>query len=244
MKMQTGNSTARVYDSSTMTYGNGTYPPRPVADRVSFACIDYNHPRPQTANMSNTNCPDGLRAQVQMQSCWNGVDTHKDDQSHVAYLSQIDNGICPPTHAVLLPHIFIETLYSTANIKQDKDGKFVFANGDETGFGFHADFMNGWDNLTLTQAISQCLKTKSGLVSSCPPLTASTNNDPNFCPQRQPIYPCERTQGVLPSLPGCNMPTGYMDIVTISDATCPGGNSEACAPNYDPPAALSHAGDA
>jgi hypothetical protein len=54
----------------------------------------------------------------------------------MTYLSQIDNGICPPTHPILLPHIFIEVLYATGDINQD-GGKFVFANGDETGYAFH-----------------------------------------------------------------------------------------------------------
>jgi hypothetical protein len=62
------------------------------------------------------------------------------DQSHVDYLSQIDNGVCSPTHPVLLPHVFIEVLYSVANINQD-GGKFVFANGDETGYGFHGEHL-------------------------------------------------------------------------------------------------------
>ena len=87
--MLSGSNGARSYDATTMTWGNDTYPARPLADRVTFACIDYANSTPETPGMSNTNCPDGLRAEIQMQSCWNGVDLYKADNLHVAYLSQI-----------------------------------------------------------------------------------------------------------------------------------------------------------
>ena len=90
LKMLSGSSGARSYDSTTMTWGNSTYPSRPVADRASFACINYDNETPETPGFNNTNCPEGLRAQIQMQSCWNGVDLYKSDNSHVAYLSQIE----------------------------------------------------------------------------------------------------------------------------------------------------------
>lgn len=135
--MVSGDSTARSYDNTTMTYGNSTYGPRPVADRVSFVCIDYNNETPQTTFLNNTDCPDGLRAQIQFQSCWDGVNLYKSDQSHVAYMSQIDNGVCPPTHPVLLPHLFFEIYYFPNSMDTSDGGKFVFSNGDTTGYGFH-----------------------------------------------------------------------------------------------------------
>jgi len=39
MKILSGNKAARSYDNETMTWGNDTYPGRPVADRVSFVCL-------------------------------------------------------------------------------------------------------------------------------------------------------------------------------------------------------------
>lgn len=57
----------------------------------------------------------------------------------MAYLSQIDNGICPPSHPILLPVLFIEVPYDVNTITKD-GGKFVFANGDETGYGFHGQY--------------------------------------------------------------------------------------------------------
>lgn len=221
-RLLSGDSTARSYDNSTMTYGNKTYTSRPVADRVSFACIDYNHATPETSFLNNTNCPNGLRAQIQFQSCWDGVNLYKSDQSHVAYMSQIDNGVCPPSHPKLLPHLFFEIYYFPNTLDTSDGGRFVFSNGDTTGYGFHGgtydpnqsmgklmfsttDFMNGWDNDVLTAAVAQCINgNPSGVIESCPPLEAS--QDEYFttnCPER-PALVNEQVKGVLPKLPGCN----------------------------------------
>lgn len=54
-KMLSGNNNARIYDDTTMTWGNETYPPTQVANRVTFACLNYENEPPQTNNMSSTN---------------------------------------------------------------------------------------------------------------------------------------------------------------------------------------------
>lgn len=134
LQMLSGDTGVRSYDSATLTAPSGG---RPVADRVSFACLDSSGPSKEQPYMWRTQCSDGLRAQIHFQSCWDGVNLYKSDQSHVAYLSQIDNGVCPSTHPVLLPHLFYEVLYGVANVKQENGGRFVFSNGDATGYGFH-----------------------------------------------------------------------------------------------------------
>ena len=74
LKMLSGNNYARSQDMSTMTWGNKTYPPRLVSEAVSFVCINYaNETGSQTTGMQNMYCPQGFRAQIQMQSCWDGV---------------------------------------------------------------------------------------------------------------------------------------------------------------------------
>ncbi|KIW13478.1 hypothetical protein PV08_08666 [Exophiala spinifera] len=204
-RMVSGDTTARSYDSNTLTYGTKQSPGRPVSDRVSFVCIDYDKPQQQTPALNNTNCPDGLRAQIQFQSCWDGVNLYKPDQSHVAYMSQIDNGICPPTHPKVLPHLFFEMYYFPNDLDTSDGGQFVFANGDATGYGFHGDFLNGWDNQTLSDAVTQCINAnEDGVIEECPPLAAS--NDEYFgtnCPERASLVN-EQVIGVLPKLPGCN----------------------------------------
>lgn len=224
LQMLSGNAGARSYDNTTLTVAQGG---RPIADRVSFACIDYNNPRPETHGLANVTCPQGLRAQIQMQSCWDGVNTYKPDQSHVAYLSRIDNGVCPPGYPVLLPHLFYEVLYSVDQINTSDGGSYMFANGDTTGYSFHGDFMNGWDNAVLIDAISNCLvNNTSGVVESCSSFTASNNaNTARACTERSPVYPCEKVHGTLTTLPGCS-PSG-------TGMRCPGGVAPSCPAEYN-----------
>lgn len=229
-KMLSGRTTARTQDLTTRTWGNSSYPSRLVSEAVSMACINYTPGLgSETVNMTNMNCPQGFRAQVQMQTCWDGVNLYLANQAHVAHLSQIDNGICPPTHPFLLPHLFYEVFYSVTSFVGG-DGQFVFANGDKTGFGFHGDFINGWDIPTLTQAIDQCLiKNANGVVEQCPVFTASNNQkSAQTCPERSPIFPCEAVKGTIARLPGCITPTGYGHVVTSAEMTCPGGNTATC----------------
>lgn len=56
LKFLSGNSNTRTFNTTALTYnGNATHPGVPVANRVTFACIDYNNPMPQTPYMANTN---------------------------------------------------------------------------------------------------------------------------------------------------------------------------------------------
>lgn len=210
-RVLSGDSAARSYDANTLTYGNNQYRGQPIANRVSFACLDSSGPMPETPGFGRMKCSSGLRAQIQFPSCWDGVNLYKSDQSHVAYLSGIDNGICPPTHPKTLPHLFFEVIYSVNSVDQSDGGYFVFSNGDTTGYGFHGDFLNGWDEGVLGTAINQCMgpnATNAGQIGLCPPLAASV--DPFFsrnCPEQQPLVN-ETVKGLLKVLPGCNPPTG------------------------------------
>ena len=126
-RMLSGDPLARSYKTFPMTHENV----RPVADRISFACLDAA-PMLETPNLSNMQCKNGLRAQLHFQSCWNGKDLYKEDNSHVAYMSAMDKGVCPPTHSVQLMHLIYEVLYNVDSVKQD-GGQLVFAHGDSTG---------------------------------------------------------------------------------------------------------------
>ena len=102
--MISGTSAARSYDNETLTYLDT----RPVADRVSFHCIDEANDLPEQHYIFNTTCVNGFRAQLNFQSCWDGVNLYLEDSAHVAYLSGIDYGVCPPTHPVPIPGLFFE----------------------------------------------------------------------------------------------------------------------------------------
>lgn len=217
-RMLSGDLAARSYDTQTLIPNSQ----RPKADRVSFACLD-TAPSKEQPGMTRTNCVNGLRAQVHFQSCWNGVDLYKPDNSHVEYMSGLDNGNCPTTHPVPLMHLFFEVLYAVNDIQQD-GGKFVFSQGDTTGYGFHGDFLNGWDTDTLTSAIKDCATTADGTVGNCPAFKASDN--PNSfaqaCPQQEPIID-EPVTGTVSQLPGCIKMTSGPASALMADMTCAGG---------------------
>lgn len=215
--MISGNPRARSFDNKTLTAPVGG---RPVAERVTFACLTAK-PQKETNGMEQTDCINGLRAQVHFQSCWDGLNLYKSDQSHVAYMSGIDNGKCPSTHPVPLPHLFFEVYYFPNKIRQD-GGEFVWSMGDTTGYGFHGDFLNGWNSTTLKNAIdAKCLTTgSSGLIDDCPIFkpyhwnTASWN-----CPQRHPMID-EPMNGMIDELPGCIKITRGPENAASSDMSC------------------------
>jgi hypothetical protein len=181
---------------------------------------------PETHYLNDTDCVNGLRAQLNFQSCWDGVNLYLNESAHVAYLSDIDSGVCPPDHPVQLPHLFFEVLYWTNDIDQSEGGQFVFANGDTTGYGFHGDFLNGWDMDVQTAAVADCLYPTSddGVVANCPALAPSDDvNFPRDClPEAE--YWDEPVLGLLSQLPGCNpISSGPEDATQI---ICPINSSQ------------------
>jgi Domain of unknown function (DUF1996)/WSC domain len=262
-QMLSGDPLARGYDNSTYTFGgksgvtyvggtcgNGTciggtwsndssatgprFLGRPVSDRVSFNCLAES-PLPETPAFNQTNCVNGLRAQVQFQSCWDGVHLSTADNSHVAYMSQIDNGVCPPTHPIQLPHLFFEVLYAVnqLNASSSAGGRLVFANGDPTGYGFHGDFLNGWNMTTQRAAADLCLiPDNNGQISACAALSSSDSTAAGTnCPPLPSIIQ-EPVLGVLPQLPGCVAITNGPAPAPLSSMTCPSNSS---LPHINPP---------
>ncbi|KAI1401782.1 hypothetical protein F4819DRAFT_456715 [Hypoxylon fuscum] len=209
-KMVSGDPFVRSNNTAAVTYtDSNNFGSRLVSDRVSFACLDSSgNGGPEQNYMARTDCDNGMRAQVHFPSCWDGRNFQL-DQSHVAYMSGIDNGVCPPSHPRQLVHLFFEVIYGVNDVSKEPGGRFVFANGDPTGFGFHGDFMNGWDADVLKEAIKLCANDDSsqGQISQCPPLAKSqTPYYATNCPERQPIVN-EMVKGMVECLPGCNVVT-------------------------------------
>ncbi|KAL8805486.1 MAG: hypothetical protein Q9182_001941 [Xanthomendoza sp. 2 TL-2023] len=213
-RMVSGNMRLRSYKENIHIPGSD----RPLSDRVSFACLDGTINKEQPW-LVKTDCKDGLRAQVHFQSCWNGRDLYKPDNSHVEYLSRLDNGDCPSSHPVPLIHLFYEVLYGVNDIEKD-GGKFVFSYGDPTGYGFHGDFMNGWEPGVLAKGIKDCAFTRDGGVQYCPAFRPSL--DPHFnrnCPER-PSLLNEPVHGMIDRLPGCIKVTSGPQDATEADYSC------------------------
>ncbi|CAC9885215.1 unnamed protein product, partial [Aureobasidium pullulans] len=225
-QMLSGNKALRAANQSGMTWGSSKYRNRPISDAVSYACLSAKG-GPETPNLPADPrvCINGLRAQIHFQTCWNGRDLYKADNSHVAHMTQIDNGVCPPGYPYQFPHLFLETNYAVTKVSNLNDGgRFVFSQGDPTGYGFHGDFQNGWNDDVLKDAIATCLvdgQDDSGTIDDCPALLKHWN--PQFsqnCPIRPPQIN-ERATGMIDKLPGCIRVTDGPGAATAADMECP-----------------------
>ena len=116
----------------------------------------------------------------------------------------MNSGFCSPPFNKRLVSIFYEVIFNTAEFKNMWYGSrqpFVWSNGDDTGYGLHADFVNGWDVSLLQRAVRDCTA-DSGVVSECKHFMFFTDEEASHC--KIPISVHEQTQGVLSALPGCN----------------------------------------
>ncbi|KAK3081378.1 hypothetical protein LTS18_007283 [Coniosporium uncinatum] len=97
----------------------------------------------------DANCDQGVRFELIFPSCWNGRDLDSaDHRSHVQYPHLVNTGSCPPDYPVRPPSLYYETIWATSGYSSI-DGSFVIANGDTTGYGYHGDFMSGWEEQFL-----------------------------------------------------------------------------------------------
>ncbi|KAI1184347.1 WSC domain-containing protein [Nemania serpens] len=170
---------------------------------VSFVCLGTEGPA--TFELPSKNCPGGLRAQLTMPSCWDGRNLDSPDhRSHMAYPSGLDNGPCPASHPKRFITVFYEVNWNVDDFKDlwygDKQ-PFVFSNGDPTGYGYHGDFLTGWDIPTLQKAINEC-NAASGNIEECGAFKLRDDDDMAACKVLPRVN--ETVTGVLPALPGCN----------------------------------------
>ncbi|TRM60477.1 hypothetical protein BD626DRAFT_435832 [Schizophyllum amplum] len=207
-RMVSGDPMLRTYNASSK-----------AQQAVSFNCLDFEGTSVTYPWMPTVNCPSGIRAQINFPMCWDGVNTDSDDhKSHVAFPSGgADSGTCnDPAFPVTLPRIFIEVYWGTGDWS-DKWGQamntsqpFVFANGDPTGWGYHADFINGWEDGALQSLMDKCGACTSqayGGIDCCYDMGVVTKNeDANNC-SIDPVFD-EQVTGTLAALPG-NNPVTY-----------------------------------
>lgn len=108
---------------------------------LGFNCLNYkeNQPEPTLGrhfmpdkSFLDANCPDGIRLELQFPSCWNGDLDSKDHKKHVAYPDGVMVGNCPEGYDRRLVSLLYETIVATDHYT-NKNGKFVFSNGDPTG---------------------------------------------------------------------------------------------------------------
>jgi hypothetical protein len=199
LRMIAGNATATGPASTTQ-----------LQSVVSFVCLNYKSGSSQTSTIPQSACPDGLRAQIIFPSCWDGKNLDSTDhKSHMAYPlgDAPDNGDqCPSTHPVRFTTLFYEFIWSVGSAANN--GNWVMANGDQKGYAYHADFMNGWDVSVLQSAIDQCTTNLFNNLEGCPPFKPSLDRtaSSNCKVVRSEVkgISSEVVSGYLDKLPGCN----------------------------------------
>lgn len=184
---------------------------------LGFNCLHYDQPPNEGAlefhylrneTFLDSTCTDGIRAELMFPSCWNGIDLDSDNHTtHVAYPSEVKYGECPDGYPVRLPVLFYETIYQTPFFN-NTEGQFVFSNGDPTGFGYHGDFICGWDEGVLQQAIDSSVCTglnSSGLQEDCPIFMLQNEGNATSCKLDMPEAIQDEAVNFIQQLPG-NVP--------------------------------------
>jgi hypothetical protein len=166
----------------------------------------------------NSTCAYGLKTEIFFPPCWDGLNLYKTDGSHMSYPvnGNVRDGSCPLSHPVRLPAILLEYTWYTNQYDPVTPlaGNLIWANGDTTGYGIHADFINGWNTDVLGQALNSTACGIGGgeaiAMEQCPILNAFFSDSAAAA--------CKPDKGVLksangntdlvpiPSLPGCNLP--------------------------------------
>lgn len=222
-RMVSGNPFRRTFNSSN------------VAHRaINFACL--SEPGGSETNglelVKTRFCKNGLRLQVHFPQCWDGVNV--DSPSHTTHVSfpiqAPDGGDCPSTHPVRLPNIFFEAFYSVDQFPHGTGTQpFVLACGDKTGYGFHGDFLNGWDVNVLQAAIDN---------STCEQTNTNNGNDVRKCLPLAPFVQDVPSGGVceLSKDSGLNEHVGFGAGMSALPGNNPitSGPTDAAIPSFGP----------
>jgi Domain of unknown function (DUF1996) len=84
-----------------------------------------------------------VQERIAFPNCWDG--TRLDSADHKRHMAYSAGGSCPASHPVAVPTLVLVLLYpSTPPGAQVASGRY----------GLHADFMNGWDQQTLSRLVA------------------------------------------------------------------------------------------
>ncbi|KAB5539308.1 hypothetical protein GE09DRAFT_313649 [Coniochaeta sp. 2T2.1] len=200
LRMLAGDPNMRTYDNTSN-----------AQRAIEFACIPGAGMKGNatTGGFPNYTCPGGLQIRARFPSCWDGKNADSaDHRSHLAYPSLMDNGACDEEHPVRIMALLYEVTFAVDrfdHLRKPGDQPFVLSNGDPTGHGWHADFLNGWDEELLRAAISDdtCGDSAFGDINKCKPFQPYllSADEQKACPM-VPSKVKEKVDGVLSALAG------------------------------------------
>ncbi|KIY52536.1 hypothetical protein FISHEDRAFT_69766 [Fistulina hepatica ATCC 64428] len=213
-------------DPDLRTYNASSY----AQQAITMKCLNGGTVPQYPYIPDPSTCTGGIRAQVNFPSCWDGVHADSEDhKSHVAFPSEgPDSGTCNDTnYPVPIPRIFLEVVFQTeafasvADQAMNSTQPFVFSNGDPTGYGYHADFVNGWDEGVLQKAIEGCNCNPYGDNACCGDAGIYTiKNWTDTCYISNLVD--EDNTGPLAQLPGANPVQGAgTEAKNYTDSTTP-----------------------
>ncbi|KAL1304225.1 hypothetical protein AAFC00_000645 [Neodothiora populina] len=186
----------------------------------------YRHFLPDKSYL-DANCLDGVRFELMFPSCWNGKDLDSDDhRSHVAFPSQVMTGECPEGFKTKLPSLFYETIWNT-HAFAGVDGQFSLSHGDPTGYGYHGDFITGWESVDFLQNAVDTCTNASGEIEDCPLFNIQDDSTAAQCTFEMPeVLADEDCEGPLDDGLPVSVPIqagpGY---ATIYPVVLPGGKT-------------------
>ncbi|KAK3723128.1 hypothetical protein LTR37_001851 [Vermiconidia calcicola] len=168
----------------------------------------------------------GFNGAIHFPHCWNGKEFNPaKPTAHMVYpTGDIQNGECPSSHPTRLPHIFSENQFDVHSIVDKvKPDSFVLAMGDNTGYGWHFDFFNGWKDGAIPGLLDSCPQGGFGNanIGDCPTFEKS-NVRMDACKPKTTYKENVVTPGK--ALPGCNPisdanPAPYYDTAPLGTAT-------------------------
>eukprot|EP01118_Nematostelium_gracile_P009047 TRINITY_DN302_c0_g3_i1.p1 TRINITY_DN302_c0_g3~~TRINITY_DN302_c0_g3_i1.p1 ORF type:complete len:543 (-),score=118.58 TRINITY_DN302_c0_g3_i1:20-1648(-) len=226
-RMLAGNPYRRSFNESDVSH-----------QAINFACLGET-PGPETNGFPTKDkfCKNGLRLQVFFPMCWDGVNLDSPGHNkHVAYATRYNGGNCPASHPVRTPGVFFEAFYSVSEFPHGDGSRqpFVLSQGDTTGYGFHGDFLSGWDPSVMQAALEHpscdATNTANGNnVKNCLPLAPFVQETPSGACQLDNVIPLTEDLGLaapIHSLPGCNPLTyGPEDAIPCSRSPVPTNSS-------------------
>ncbi|KAL8728112.1 MAG: hypothetical protein Q9181_005463 [Wetmoreana brouardii] len=237
-RMMAGNTNLRSDDGSFGSAGN----------QLNWQCHSRDNQRATGFPKGFTSCTGGyvggLAATMRFPSCWNGQDFNKDaPMAHMAYpVNRVGLAGCPVGfNKTRFPEVMIEYWLDVSQF----DGQYgadevpwVLSNGDPTGYGFHMDFLNGWEPGVLAKAMKTCNAGNTGFNLADPlcfgPGSIQDGKAKEACKIPPSVTEDIGATNALNQLPGCN-PIQSGPALATKAANCgDGGNVKSPSAVPDP----------